>query len=157
MKRFWLRKQIWLPAAREEVFAFFADPMNLDRLTPAWLRFEIVTKQPVAMRPGTLLDYRLRLRGLPIRWQSKISVWEPPDRFVDEQTKGPYSLWIHQHRFEESNGGTLVRDDVEYAVPGGRLVQKLLVAPDLEKIFRYRHATLQQLFTPESQKPITVR
>jgi ligand-binding SRPBCC domain-containing protein len=129
------------------VFGFFADPRNLDRLTPPWLHFEMRTREPVAMGAGTLLDYRLRLHGIPVRWQSRIIVWEPPYRFTDEQTKGPYALWRHEHRFDERGGGTLVKDDVEYAVPGGRFVQKLLVAPDLERIFKYRHEALEKSFS----------
>ena len=105
------------------------------------------------MSKGTLLDYRLRIRGVPIRWQSEISSWEPPDRFVDRQTKGPYSLWLHEHTFAAHDGGTLVGDNVEYAVPGGTIVQKLLVAPDIARIFRYRHKVLQELFNPAQITP----
>jgi ligand-binding SRPBCC domain-containing protein len=145
MKTFWLKTQLWLPQSREKVFGFFSNPQNLDRLTPAWLNFEILTA-PAFITRGTLLYYRLRVRGIPIQWQSQITAWEPPTRFVDQQTRGPYSLWIHEHLFEESEGGTLVKDNVEYAVPGGRLVQQLLVAPDLERIFTYRHRVLEGLF-----------
>jgi ligand-binding SRPBCC domain-containing protein len=98
-----------------------------------------------------LLDYRLRLHGIPLRWQSEIAVWEPPDRFVDRQTKGPYSVWVHEHTFTERDGGTLVGDRVEYAVPGGRLVQKFFVAPDLQRIFRYRHRVLEEIFKLDSR------
>jgi ligand-binding SRPBCC domain-containing protein len=145
-KTFWLKKQIWLAQPREKVFGFFADPQNLSRLTPAWLNFAMARAAPPVVKPGTLLDYRLRLRGIPIRWRSEITAWDPPNRFVDRQIKGPYSLWIHEHLFEEKQGGTLVRDNVQYAVPGGKLVQKLLVAPDLERIFNYRHQVLKELF-----------
>ena len=146
MKTYWLKKRLWLPEPRERVFEFFSDPYNLDRLTPAWLNFEILTPLPAPTKQGTLLDYRLRIRGIPIRWQSEIVVWEPPQRFIDRQTKGPYSLWIHEHRFEDHEGGTLVGDNVEYAVPGGTMVQKFLVAPDLERIFKYRHRVLEETF-----------
>jgi ligand-binding SRPBCC domain-containing protein len=146
LRTFWLKKQIWLPQPREKVFGFFANPQNLDRLTPAWLNFAMVRAAPAVVKAGTLLDYRLRLRGIPIRWRSEITVWEPPSRFVDQQVKGPYSLWIHEHLFEEKQGGTLVSDNVQYAVLGGKLVQKLLVAPDLEGIFNYRHRVLEELF-----------
>ncbi len=146
MKTYHLRKSIWLPKPREKIFEFFANPGNLDRLTPAWLNFSILTPAGTDMRQGTRLDYRLCLHGLPIRWQSEISVWDPPHRFVDRQTKGPYSLWIHEHTFEERDEGTLVIDNVEYAVPGGSLVHKFLVAPDLERIFKYRHQRLKKLF-----------
>lgn len=143
--------EIWLPAPRHRVFEFFADPRNLERLTPPWLHFEIITSPDTKIARGTLLDYRLRLRGIPLRWQSEISVWEPPHRFVDRQTKGPYSLWVHEHAFADRNGGTVVADRVEYAVPGGRLVQKFLVAPDIERIFRHRHRALKELFPASRQ------
>lgn len=150
MKTYWLRKSIWLPQPRGKIFEFFANPGNLDRLTPSWLNFAILTPATKPMKPGILLDYKLRIRGIPIRWQSEIAAWEPPHRFVDRQTKGPYSLWVHEHTFDEHNNGTLVGDNVEYAVPGGALIQKFLVAPDLERIFNYRHKVLAGLFNPEN-------
>ena len=153
LKTFWLRTELWLPRGRDEIFQFFADPRNLDRLTPSWLQFRILSPADIAMSKGTLLDYRLRIRGVPIHWQSEISSWDPPDRFVDRQTKGPYSLWLHEHTFAAHNGGTLVGDNVEYAVPGGTIVQKLLVAPDIAKIFNYRHRVLQELFNPAQITP----
>ena len=153
MKTYWLRKTIWLPQPRAKVFEFFSNPGNLDRLTPAWLNFAIVTPASSKMNQGALLDYRLRIRGIPVRWQSEIAVWEPPRRFVDRQTKGPYSLWIHEHTFEERDNGTLVGDNVEYAVPGGRIVQQFLVAPDIERIFDYRHKMLDELFNPPKLTP----
>ena len=149
MKTFWLRKTIWLPQSRAKVFEFFANPANLDKLTPPWLKFSIVTPPTIEIRQGTRLDYRLRLRGLPIHWQSVIAVWEPPNRFVDRQTRGPYTRWVHEHSFTARDGGTVVGDAVEYAVPGGAIVQKLFVAPDLERIFDYRHELLKKLFLPQ--------
>ncbi len=146
MKTFRFKTEIFLPQPREQVFKFFADPANLDRLTPDWLHFKILTPPSIQIRTGTLLDYRLRLHGIPMHWQSEIQVWNPPSLFIDRQTKGPYSLWIHQHSFLENNRGTLVRDEVEYAVLGGKLVQKLLVAPDLDRIFDFRHRVLQDIF-----------
>lgn len=130
----------------EDVFAFFADAGNLERLTPPWLRFEILTPRPIAMRVGALIDYRLRVRGLPLRWRSEITAWEPPYRFVDEQRRGPYRLWIHEHTFETVDGGTRVRDRVEYAAPGGWIVQRLFVGPDLKRIFDYRTEALGRVF-----------
>lgn len=146
MKTYRLHSESWLPRTRAEVFPFFADAANLERITPPWLRFEMLTRGPVEMRVGTLIDYRLRVRGFPIRWQSEITCWEPPRRFVDEQRRGPYRLWVHEHQFTEVDGGTRVEDKVEYAVPLGVLVQKLLVGPDLRKIFEYRKAILRDLF-----------
>ncbi len=153
MKTYWLRKSIWLPQSRDKVFEFFSNPANLDRLTPTWLGFEILTPATKPIIQGALLDYRLRIRGILIRWQSEITVWEPPRRFIDRQTKGPYSLWVHEHTFEERDNGTLVGDKVEYAVPGGNPVQRFLVAPDMERIFDYRHKILQQLFNPDKVSP----
>lgn len=95
---------------------------------------------------GTLINYKLRVRGIPLSWQSRISVWEPPLRFVDEQVRGPYRLWHHEHVFEEVNGGTLCRDCVDYAVYGGRLINSLLVQPDLTTIFSFRQQKLRELF-----------
>jgi ligand-binding SRPBCC domain-containing protein len=153
MKTYRFETQLLLFAPRAQVFRFFADPRNLERLTPPWLRFEMITAPDTVIEQGTLLDYRLRLRGIPLCWQSEIAVWEPPRRFVDRQTRGPYSLWVHEHTFTERDNGTLVGDKVEYAVPGGALVQKFLVAPDLERIFRFRHRVLEALFHPKSQAP----
>jgi ligand-binding SRPBCC domain-containing protein len=153
MKTFWLRTELWLPQTRDEIFRFFADPHNLDRLTPSWLQFKILSPANTAMRAGIMLDYRLRIRGVPMRWQSEIRVWEPPDRFVDRQIIGPYSLWVHEHTFTADNGGTLVGDNVEYAVPGGAIVQKLLVAPDIARIFDHRHKILEEIFNPTKITP----
>ena len=153
MRTYRLQTQIWLPRVRAEIFAFFADPGNLQRLTPDWLRFAIVTPNPIEMKKGTLLDYRLKIRGLPIRWQSEIATWDPPSRFVDRQTRGPYRLWVHEHAFTDDRGGTLVVDNVLCAPPGGAIVQKFFVAPDLQRIFHYRHQVLQNRFNPSKQVP----
>jgi ligand-binding SRPBCC domain-containing protein len=112
----------------------------------AWLDFKVVTPGPVTMRPGALIDYRLRLRGIPIGWRTEISVWEPPFRFVDRQLKGPYRQWIHEHIFEEKDGGTLCRDQVDYAVLGGALVNRFFVRRDVETIFAYRREKLDRMF-----------
>lgn len=141
--------EISLARPIEEVFAFFSDAGNLDSLTPAWLKFSIVTPRPIEMRAGAVIDYRLRVRGFPIRWRSKITAWKPPYEFVDEQLRGPYQLWIHAHKFEARNGGTLVRDLVRYAVPFDWLLHKFVVRPDVELIFAYRTECLRRrLGTP---------
>ncbi|HWO43624.1 MAG TPA: SRPBCC family protein [Candidatus Eisenbacteria bacterium] len=147
MKTYRLDAQIWLPQPRDLVFGFFADPRNLERITPPWLQFAILSRGTVEMKTGARLDYKLRLHGIPIRWQSEIASWDPPRCFVDRQTRGPYSLWVHRHLFTETNQGTLVGDHVEYAVPGGRLVQRFFVAPDLKRIFQYRQRALEEIFT----------
>ena len=138
MSVFVLRNEVWLPRPIDEVFEFFSDAYNLETLTPPILRFEVLTPDPIRMETGTLIDYKLRLRGLPVRWQSEITAWEPPHRFVDEQRRGPYSMWVHEHTFVEKDGGTLAKDNVDYAVLGGALVNRLFVARDVRKIFEYR-------------------
>lgn len=140
------RAELWLPRPRDEVFAFFAGAANLDAITPPFLRFRTITPAPIEMRPGTLIDHRLRIRGVPVKWRSKITVWDPPSRFVDEQVRGPYRMWRHQHDFEESDGGTLVRDTVQYAVPFDFLVHELLVRREVERIFAYRTESLRKRF-----------
>lgn len=137
---------IWLPLPPEKLFPFFADASNLDAITPPRLCFQIVTPPPIIMREGGLIDYRLRVRGCPVRWRTRINVFEPPNRFVDEQVRGPYRLWIHEHTFQRSNGGTLARDVVRYAVPLDFLVHRWIVRPDIEKIFRFRMEALKQQF-----------
>lgn len=137
-----LEREQFVALPLEEVFAFFADAANLDRLTPPWLHFQILTRTPLEMDVGTRIEYQLRLRGFPIRWRTEITVWEPPHRFVDLQREGPYREWEHTHEFRALAGGTVVRDVVDYAVPGPGLVQRLFVGPELERIFDYRHRQL---------------
>src|SRR5262245_17976075 len=101
-----LTREQWLPYPAEAIFAFFADAPNLDDLTPPWLRFRFLTPRPIPMGVGTLIDYRLTWRRLPIRWRTAIAVWDPPVRFVDRQVRGPSALWVHEHTFEAVAGGT---------------------------------------------------
>ena len=148
-----LDAEMWLPLGIDTVFGFFGDAANLDAITPAWLRFEVLTPAPIPMRPGALIDYRLRVRGLPIRWQSVITRWEPPHLFVDEQVRGPYRRWVHRHEFEPRDGGTVIRDHVEYAVPGWwlePLVHRYLVGPDLRRIFAHRQQRIRELLAPHA-------
>jgi len=133
---------LWLPRSIEDVFAFFGNAHNLEELTPGFLGFRILTPPPILMAPGTLIDYRISLRGVPIRWRTRIAAWEPPFRFIDEQLQGPYSLWHHEHVFERDQGGTRCADRVSYRSRGGPLVHRLMVAPELLKIFRFRQAAL---------------
>jgi ligand-binding SRPBCC domain-containing protein len=140
-----LSRELRVAASLDEVFAFFADPRNLEQLTPPWLRFEVLTPSPITMRVGTRIDYRLRIHGLPVRWQSEISAWEPPYRFVDEQRRGPYKRWHHEHIFESIEGGTAIHDVVDYRGPGWflePLVNRLFIRRDVERIFAYRHQEL---------------
>jgi len=146
MKTFTLERSTFLPHPIDDVFGFFAAAENLESLTPPLLKFRILTPRPVAMHQGALIDYRLKVHGIPIGWRSEITAWEPPHRFIDEQRRGPYRQWVHEHRFTEVDGGTQVDDQVSYAVLGGSLVQKLFVAPDLEKIFAFRQERLPDLF-----------
>jgi len=146
MKEFLLEAELWLPRPRAEVFAFFADAHNLETITPPWLNIEVLTPAPIVMRPGTLIDYRIRIHGVPVRWRTAIQVWQPPFQFVDEQLRGPYQLWHHTHRFEEHDGGTLCTDRVRYHPRGGALLNWLFVRRDVLKIFQYRRERLQAAF-----------
>ena len=146
MKTFTLDSSIWLPRAIDEVFAFFADAHNLEKLTPPWMHFRTVTPDPIVLAVGTRFEHRLRVRGVLVRWESEVTVWDPPRRFVDEQRRGPYRFWIHEHCFAARDGGTDVSDYVKYAVPGGAAINSLLVAPDLRKVFGYRWKMLLERF-----------
>ena len=146
MKTFVYKSSIWLPRPLDEVFEFFSDAANLEVLTPPWLNLSISTPTPIEMRPGTLIDYRLRFRGVPLRWRSEITVWDPPHRFADVQVKGPYRQWVHEHSFVEQDGGTLAGDRVAYAVWGGALANKLVIRRDVERIFDYRKQRLTAMF-----------
>jgi len=136
----------WLPLPPEKVFPFFADAHNLEAITPPWLNFTVLTPRPIEMREGTLIDYKLRVHGLPVRWRTLISAWQPPHRFVDQQLRGPYRRWIHEHTFEARDGGTFCRDIVKYAVPFDFLVHDLFVRRDVETIFKFRADELKRRF-----------
>jgi ligand-binding SRPBCC domain-containing protein len=159
-----LETWLWLPIRRPAIFAFFSDATNLQRLTPPVLRFTVLTPAPIEMRAGARIEYRLRLRGVPLRWTTGITNWDPPDRFVDTQLRGPYREWTHTHTFEGQDEGTLVRDHVRYALPGprplARIVNALLVAPDTRAIFEFRHEALTDIFRSHGQGragPVTIR
>lgn len=149
-----LQSEVWLPSPVEALFAFFSKVENLDTITPAWLRFRILRATDRDIRVGTIIDYRIRLHGVPVRWRTEITAWEPPFRFVDTQLRGPYRTWIHEHTFESSGSGTRVRDRVHYEVPGGilePLLHRLLVGPDLARIFEYRKRKLFELYGSASR------
>lgn len=137
-----------LPRSLDEVFAFFADARNLEKITPPWLHFQILTPDPIEMKEGALIDYRLRLHGMPLRWRTAIRGWTPPTGFVDEQVRGPYLLWRHEHAFKPCPGGVEMTDRVLYRVPGGWPVQKWFVAPQLRAIFGYRRTAIEKLLGP---------
>jgi ligand-binding SRPBCC domain-containing protein len=141
------QSEVWLPRPIDELFAFFANAANLEALTPRWIGFSILTPQPIELRRGAIIDYRLRLHGIPVRWRTEITAWEPPNRFVDEQRRGPYRLWVHEHRFTTKDGGTNISDVVRYAPPGGWIVDWLFVRRDVERIFDFRREKLQELFS----------
>lgn len=144
---FRLRTELLVPRGIEEVFAFFSDAHILESITPGWLRLRILTPGPIDMGVGARIRYRFRLRGISARWDSEITAWEPPLRFVDEQRRGPFRRWAHEHTFLARDGHTIARDDVAYAVPGGRLLHALFVREDLERLFSYRHAQLTRTFS----------
>lgn len=138
-----------VPAPREAVFAFFSDPSNLQALTPPWLAFEILTPAPLPVGEGAVYDYRIRVRGLPLRWRTLIETWEPGRRFVDRQIQGPYALWHHTHGFEDlPGGGTRLTDRVRWRLGFGFLgrLAAPLVRRDIERIFAHRRQVMAQRF-----------
>lgn len=144
-----LRGHCVVPESINRVFGYFSDAGNLESLTPPYLNFNIVTPLPIEMRSGAIIDYRLRLRGIPIKWKTEIAAWEPSRRFVDQALKSPYRWWHHEHLFEEVDGGTRVIDIVHYGVPGGALIHNLLVKRDVRHIFEYRQDRLATVFPNE--------
>ncbi len=146
MKEHLFTSELRLALSPSEIFPFFADAKNLGNITPPWMHFQILTPGNIEMRVGTLIDYRIKIHGLPVRWRTRITVWEPPFRFVDEQVKGPYQRWVHEHRFAKSGAGTLCLDRVRYSVLGGWIVNRLFVERDVRQIFAFRANKLTELF-----------
>ncbi len=136
-----LRCEDWLPRPIDDVFSFFSDAYNLERITPDFLRFHVLRCSDRIVMRGSVIDYRLRLHGIPFRWRTVIDEWIPGVRFVDRQVHGPFKLWHHTHEFEHRDGGTLIRDRVLYDLPLGalgRIVAARIVRRDVEEIFRHR-------------------
>ena len=151
-----LKTRLFVARDLETTFRFFADTGNLQRLTPPWLDFAILTPQPISMAAGSLIDYRIRVHGVPIRWRTEIAEWRPPHGFVDQQLKGPFWMWRHTHSFVAADGGTMVEDTVRYRPVGGSLIHRLFVRRDLERIFMFRQREILAAFGVPARDPITV-
>ena len=147
-----LLRQQYLPAPLQTVFEFFADAQNLERITPPWMGFEILSELPIAMGEGTRIDYRIRLGGLPMRWRTRIAAWEPPEYFVDIQERGPYRCWEHLHHLSPLGEGTLMTDRVLYQAPmgpAGRAVEALWIDRTVGRIFDHRFQVIERMFSAE--------
>jgi hypothetical protein len=148
-KTYRLERSQFVPRPRSEVFPFFADAGNLEAITPPFVGFRILTPQPIEMRPGAIIDYRIRLFGVPVRWRTEIESFDPPHGFVDVQRRGPYRLWRHTHRFVEQPGGTLLLDEIDYQLPAGPLgplAHALFVRRSLDQIFTFRQTVIERIF-----------
>ena len=144
-----LTRSMHIERSLDETFSFFSAAENLGLITPDFLRFQILTPLPIEMRAGALIEYTISLFGVPMRWLTEITVWEPPFRFIDEQRKGPYKQWIHEHRFEPDGAGTNMFDRVDYEVPGGfaePIAHALFVGPTVERIFDFREEKLRSIW-----------
>ncbi len=152
---FLLTTQLVIDRPIAEVFDFFCRAENLERITPECLHFNIVSPTPIDMRKGALIDYRLKLHGIPIKWRTEIASWDPPYKFTDQQLRGPYKRWFHEHTFEEIGPNkTLAKDQVHYIPRFGSLVHRFFVKPDLIKIFTYRQETLAEIFSNAKPAPV---
>jgi len=147
-----LKTSQWIDRPIDEVFAFFSEAVNLERITPPELKFSILNPEPIVIRKGTLIDYRLRLMGIPFNWKTEITGWDPPYSFQDMQRRGPYSQWVHTHAFESRDGGTRIRDEVLYRLPLSPLGDLAfpLVSYQLKRIFGYRQEAVLAYFAGQS-------
>ncbi len=149
MKVYTLKKEQKISKGISDVFDFFSKPENLAKITPSKMRFKILTPVPIEMKEGALIDYTVRVLGFPIRWRTLITKYEPPNIFIDQQLKGPYSLWHHTHTFTKiSDSETLIKDIVVYTIPFsffGRIIHSLYIKRDLDKIFSYRKDKIADL------------
>ncbi len=133
-----------------EVFSFFSKAENLGLMTPNWLKFKILTPTPILIKKGCLIDYRIKILGIPVKWKTEITCWEPPHRFIDEQLKGPYKIWKHEHQFIEHNNQTKMIDRVNYQVPGwflSQIIHKFFVRNAVKNIFEFRSNVIRHLFS----------
>ena len=151
MKTYTLKYEQYIDLPINDVFNFFSKPENLSLITPARIKFDILTPVPLKMKEGQLVDYSLKIMYLiKLHWRTLITHYEKPYKFVDQQIKGPYTMWHHTHTFEEKDGGTLIRDDLKYAIPLGilgRFVHALYIKHDIQSIFKYRQKILDDIFT----------
>ena len=140
----------WVPRPIDEVFAFFSDALNLESITPARVHFHVITPRPIELKSGALINYKMRLNGIPLKWTTRIETWDPPHKFSDIQLSGPYKLWSHTHTFATKNGGTTMTDHVDYELPLGplgELVHSAGVRRDVESIFAYREKIIRERFS----------
>jgi ligand-binding SRPBCC domain-containing protein len=144
-----LIKETLINKPLNEIFDFFSRAENLNKITPPELNFKILSPLPIEMKQGALIDYKIKINGIPFKWKTEITIWEPGIRFVDSQIKGPYKVWIHEHFFEEKDGKTYMRDTVKFLSPGGvfePIINKFLVEKRVNAIFDYREKVLGDLF-----------
>jgi len=149
VKRYVLRQTQTVPCPLEKVFPYFEHPQNLEAMTPSSLKMEIITPPPIEMRKGALFDYIVKVRGLPMRWTTLITHYDPPHRFIDVQLRGPYAYWHHTHTFEARGAHTVLTDEVVYMMPFGpfgQLAHALFVKYDLANIFKFRRSVVEQQF-----------
>lgn len=147
-----LERQALIPAPRHEVFPFFEDPRNLQKITPKWMGMTITRMDDLPVRQGFRIEYTIRWLFLKLRWVTLITAYEPPESFADLQERGPYKSWLHTHEFVDLGDETLMRDRVQYELPFGILgtiAHRLVVARQLKRIFDYRARRIRKLFQKE--------
>ncbi|HMA21348.1 MAG TPA: SRPBCC family protein [Gemmatimonadaceae bacterium] len=149
-----VNRWVWVPRPVEDVFPFFAAAENLGKITPPEMKFRIRTSLPIDMQTGALIEYRIGLYGIPMKWRTKITAWNPPHSFEDTQIAGPYAKWVHFHQFVEDAEGTTIIDRVTYSLPFGRLgrIARPLVTKQLKRIFDYREDVLTRIFTRQDRQ-----
>ncbi len=148
-----LHYSLTLDAPRATIFEFFADAANLGRITPPELDFAILTPQPIEMKEGAVIVYRLKLFGFPFTWETEITAWSPPDYFIDEQMAGPYRQWIHRHTFRDGpHGSTIIDDEIRFRLPFAPFgeVAYPMVRKQLERIFLYRQEAVRSILLQDN-------